>query len=134
MPISANLERNDSTGFGYIGTGMTESSGILTFPSTGIWSIRPTLYSDAIANDNILLYTEVTTDNSSYSTVMIVSDSGDGSATGAGHATGEYLFDCTDTSTHKIKFRVESITSGSKIIGTTTYNTTFFTFTRLGDT
>ena len=133
-PISANLERNDSTGFGYIGTGMSVSSGIWTFPSTGIWSIRPTLYSDAIANDNILLYTEVTTDNSSYSTVMIVSDSGDGSATGAGHATGEYLFDCTDTSTHKIKFRVESITSGSKIIGTTTYNTTFFTFTRLGDT
>jgi hypothetical protein len=33
--ISANLERIDTAGQGYIGTGMTESSGIFTFPSTG---------------------------------------------------------------------------------------------------
>jgi hypothetical protein len=37
--ISANLERVDNTGFGKIGTGMSVSSGIWTFPSTGLWKI-----------------------------------------------------------------------------------------------
>jgi hypothetical protein len=32
-PIASNLERSDSTGFGYIGTGMTVASGTWTFPS-----------------------------------------------------------------------------------------------------
>jgi hypothetical protein len=38
--LTANLERDDSTGFGYIGTGMTQSSGIFTFPTTGIYLIN----------------------------------------------------------------------------------------------
>ena len=38
--LTANWERNDSTGFAKIGTGLTESSGIFTFPSTGIYLIR----------------------------------------------------------------------------------------------
>jgi hypothetical protein len=33
------LERNDTAGFNYIGTGMTESGGVFTFPSTGTWMI-----------------------------------------------------------------------------------------------
>ena len=37
--ITANWERVDTDGFNYIGTGMSESSGIFTFPSTGIWLI-----------------------------------------------------------------------------------------------
>ena len=32
--ITANWERNDTSGFGRVGTGMTESSGTFTFPST----------------------------------------------------------------------------------------------------
>ena len=35
--ISSNLERNDSSSAGFIGSAMTESSGIFTFPSTGIY-------------------------------------------------------------------------------------------------
>ena len=38
-PISSNLERNDSSGFAKIGTGMTESSGTFSFPSTGIYKL-----------------------------------------------------------------------------------------------
>ena len=39
-PISANLERADDPSFAKIGTGMTESSGVFTFPSTGIWRVE----------------------------------------------------------------------------------------------
>ena len=35
--ITANLERTDTYGFGQLGTGMTESSGVFTFPSTGFY-------------------------------------------------------------------------------------------------
>ena len=38
-PISANLARPTGTLQNYLGTGMTESSGIFTFPSTGYWLI-----------------------------------------------------------------------------------------------
>ena len=133
-PISANLERNDSTGFGYIGTGMSVSSGTWTFPSTGIWLIRAKMNCEAISNDNVVLRTRITTDNSTYVTVAEANDSGDGSATGAGGVMSEFLFDCTDTSTHKVQFSSTSIGSGSYIIGTSSYNTTSFTFVRLGDT
>ena len=133
-PISANLERNDSPGFGYIGTGMSVSSGTWTFPSTGIWSIKVIFYSEIVANDNVVVNTRITTDNSTYATVSQAVDSGDGSTNGAGQGTSEFLFDCTDTSTHKVQFQATSINPGSSIVGTSSYNTTSFTFTRLGDT
>ena len=39
-PLSANLERVDTGGWGKLGTGMSVSSGTWTFPSTGIWKIE----------------------------------------------------------------------------------------------
>ena len=43
-PISSNLEQNDSSGNGVpIGSSMTESSGVFTFPSTGIYMIIASL-------------------------------------------------------------------------------------------
>ena len=39
-PIASNLERVDTTGQGYIGSAMTQSSGIFTFPSTGVYEIK----------------------------------------------------------------------------------------------
>ena len=38
--ITSNWERDDTYSFGQLGTGMTESSGIFTFPSTGIYLIQ----------------------------------------------------------------------------------------------
>ena len=40
--ITANWERNDTAGFGRVGTGMTESSGTFSFPSSGIYLITTT--------------------------------------------------------------------------------------------
>ena len=39
-PISSNLEADDADGYGNIGTAMTNSSGILSFPSTGYYFIH----------------------------------------------------------------------------------------------
>ena len=40
--ITSNLARLTSSGYGSINAGMTESSGVFTFPSTGIWLVRYT--------------------------------------------------------------------------------------------
>ena len=38
-PINANWERADTSGFSYKGSGLTQSSGVFSFPSTGYWKI-----------------------------------------------------------------------------------------------
>ena len=66
--VSANLEIVDTNGYGSIGSNMTESSGIFTFPSTGIYLILVSAFigfatqGDAQAS----LVTSVTTNNSSF--------------------------------------------------------------------
>ena len=45
--LNSNWERNDTAGFGLLGTGMTESSGTFSFPSTGIYEIQANLYGNA---------------------------------------------------------------------------------------
>ena len=48
-------------------------------------------------------------------------------------ATNSAFFNCTNVSTHKVKFAAQSITSGSEISGNTNTNNTTFKFIRLGD-
>jgi hypothetical protein len=133
-PITSNLERNDNVGFNYIGTGMTVASGTWTFPTTGIWLVRFISRVDAVANDNVLIDLNTTTNNSTYALAAESAVSGDGGAQGAATAVTETIFDVTNTSTHKVQFSVDSITAGSTISGNTSYNHTYFTFIRLGDT
>lgn len=131
--ISSNLERVDDASSAKIGTGMSESSGIFTFPSTGLYLVRYNILGEAIANDNILGSIKTTRDNSSYDEVAVGYFSGDGSSTGSGSSSTECFFNVTNTSTHKVRFNIASIDGGSAIFGNTGENLTFFTFIRLGD-
>jgi hypothetical protein len=121
--VDANLERVDTDGGGYIGTGMTESSGIFTFPSTGIWLITYNQLSDGLVRVNI----ETTVDNSSYTSASYVYCD---SSVQSGEA--KFLFDVTSTSTHKVKF--DYWNGSGTLYGATNANFTHFTFIRLGDT
>ena len=133
-PISANLERVDTGEFAKIGTGMSVSSGYWTFPSTGLYQVSCTFRAEIVPNDNIVLSTWTTPDNSTYTQIGLAIDAGDDSTpTGAGSASSNIFFNVTDTSTHKIKFRAESVASGSYFLGDTNVNNTYFTFIRLGD-
>tara|TARA_R110000765_G_scaffold329969_1_gene420744 strand:+ start:993 stop:1586 length:594 start_codon:yes stop_codon:yes gene_type:complete len=131
--ISSNLERVDDASSAKIGTGMSESSGIFTFPSTGLYLVRHNILGEAIANDNILGSIKTTRDNSSYDEVAVGYFSGDGSSTGSGSSSTECFFNVTNTSTHKVRFNIASIDGGSAVFGNTGENLTFFTFIRLGD-
>lgn len=133
--ITSNLERADDASSALVGTGMTESSGIFSFPETGVYlvTVHAYIYVGA-APDNVLLRTYVTTDNSSY---HIVADTVSHGAGGAGDSNGssQALVDVTDVANVKVKFEAASVGSSSNgIYGNTSYNSTSFSFIRLGDT
>jgi hypothetical protein len=132
--LSSNLERADEDGAGYVGTGMTESSGIFTFPATGMWLIQFTCAGNIKINDNVGCHLRTTTDNSTYDTAAFCDVSGDNSDLGTSTATTFFIFDVTDVSTHKVRFRTESMSTGSQVLGDTTRTRTGMFFQRLGDT
>ena len=133
--ITANWERNDTSGFGQLGSGMTESSGIFTFPSTGIYSIRLVfslitgVSADSGANASIV----TTINNSDY---VVQTDNYVSAEAGSKYFSGsaEFIFDVTSTSTHKAKFQYYRSQSGTTLRGSSSNNRTYVTFIRLGDT
>jgi len=133
-PLTSNLERVDTTGAGFIGTAMSESSGVFTFPSTGIWLIQFFVVGNIKINDNVGCRIERTTDNSSYDIASQTDISGDNSDLGTGAGTAFFVFDVTDVSTHKVKFRTASMSAGSQTLCSTDNSRTSMLFHRLGDT
>ena len=111
-PISSNIERVDTSGQGTIGSAMSVSSGVFTFPSTGIYLVtfQGTGYT-ASGGDNVSMQMNVTTNNSSYTTVD--SQAEGNSETRNFSLSGGSLIDVTDTSNVKVSFCVSSIDSGS---------------------
>ena len=135
-PISSNWERNDSTGFSKIGTGMSQSSGIFTFPSTGIylitWGYIAYSYGNARGINEKL---EVTTNNSSYSEASMAQTHINNVASITYiNAGGSYIFDVTDTTQCKCRFEFTVTGDASSYAGSSSYNENHHTFIRLGDT
>ena len=132
--ITANWERDDTNGFGQLGTGMTESSGVFTFPSTGIYQLffSATFNTDPSGGDTYFIHIHTTTDNSSYTKRT---ESGMGEDNGRPQTgSTSCLFDVTNTSTHKVKFATGSVAPNSEVLGSTSENKTYVMFLRLGDT
>ena len=133
-PLSSNLERVDDASFEKIGTGMSVSSGIWTFPSTGIWHVKfiAILYANN-SSDYVQNLIHVTQNNSSYD---IVAQALSGAATGHAFNTGicECFVDVTDTANVKVKFVIDHADTSNKIRGQSGYQRTSMTFIRLGDT
>ena len=133
--ITSNLSRNDKTGApSQIGTGMSQSSGIFTFPTTGKYLVIVSAEYGLNGSDNINLRTKVTTNNSSYSNQGRCIDGNNGTGERSGNATSFSFINVTDTSQVKVKFNVSSIGSGSRVTGDSTDISTTFVFIRLGDT
>jgi hypothetical protein len=131
--ITTNLERNDTTGFSLLGTGMTESSGIFSFPSTGHWMVTPTMFITSAAGDNLGVQAHFTVDYSTGPTWTFIGSQNIGTGiTIQNSAT--YIVDVTDTAECKIKFTTQSVSAGSGILGSTTGNFSWWTFAKLGDT
>jgi hypothetical protein len=132
--LTANLERDDTYGNGLLGTGMSESSGEFTFPSTGFWKVyfqmNWHLSTDVRwANNKI----SVTTDNASYNVAAVGATNGNASAGYECSCATEKIVDVTDVANVKVKLYVSCVSSQATWYSTSD-NAVFATFIRLGDT
>ena len=137
-PIASNWERND-TAFEKIGTGLTESSGIFSFPSTGKYRIDYQLYgrtadgADSQYNESSI---KVTTNNSTY-TARATASNHVQITQGANGQFSNYctaVVDVTDTSNVKFMVSVDVANNNCVILGSTDSQFTGITVIRLGDT
>ena len=137
-PIASNFERVDTMSYAQLGTGMSESSGIFTFPSTGYWWVIFNHY--IYTGNNVGGYMneakiEQTNDNSSYSVIA----QGDASLIDDGNGyrqtscTNAFI-DVTSTSLVKVRFSVDASYASMSTVAITDNTKTGFSFVRLGDT
>ena len=136
VPIASNWEQVDTDGYGGIGSVMSQSSGIFTFPETGIYYISFGVNSTLNGNDRAVgSFIQTTTDNSSYSTASqgttFINTPG---SVAYANAFMDFMFDVTNVSTHKCRFGVSNVNSSTQTDGSTAQNATYATFIRLGDT
>ena len=135
--ISAAMSRSDATGFEKIGTGMSQSSGVFTFPSTGYWEVifHGEVYrsgSDRTPFGRI----EVTTNNSSYSNgatwQAFVNQNGlSSNIHNNGHA--EQFVKVTDTANVKVRFVLGTGGDSVTLQGSSGTPITYFTFKKVAD-
>ena len=137
-PIASNLSRWATT-WEKIGTGMTESSGIFSFPSTGKWIVefvcKYTTNPSNAAERNALNFIEVTTNNSSYSVYAQNSAQMYDTATSidSGAITAVPI-DVTDVANIKVRFSTQEQSGTTKTQGNASLLTTFMRFSKVGAT
>ena len=130
--ITSNLGRGNSSPLGAVGSAMTESSGIFTFPSTGHYRITASFQGDASdSNDSYQGLTQSTTNNSSYGVRAIAYNYLDQITT-----TISVILDITNVSNDKVKFSTQNVNSSqtATLLGNSSQAQTCFSFIRLGDT
>ena len=133
--ITANWQKSTAAGdnTGSVGSAMTESSGIFTFPSTGIYYIVYDCLTGT-SNDqlNMWSYIATGTDGSDHNHLSVMASSGDSGTMNS--VTHSALLDVTNTSTQKVYVRAYAANTGCYVSGNANSQRTRLTFIRLGDT
>jgi hypothetical protein len=132
--VTANLAEHSGDGYGTLGSAVTVSSGIYTFPQTGYWMITAAavIYSDSSAQADQEISIQTTTDNGTYDTAAF--------SFTTQTTTGDYnlmythfLLDVTSTTNCKAKVYIYS--DGTNTVrGESAALLTYTTFTRLAAT
>ena len=134
--ITSNWERNDNR-FNKIGNGMTQSSGVFSFPNTGIYLIQCLIGFNNNQNANYIGgFVQVTSDNSTYVTAGQGFSNINYTNFGGSMNTTVYfnfMFNVSSTSTHKCKMATSSNSGNYNVLGSSVANLTSMTFIRLGD-
>jgi hypothetical protein len=139
--VTDNWERTDTGPFEKIGTGLTQSSGVFSFPSTGKYLItfNPCYTNRGGGTNHNHVYfrgeISVTENNSSYNVRSQGNDSFDNATGGEfyGSQTLQMLLDVTDISNIKVKVGFY-LANATTVLGDTNQNLTSINFMKLGDT
>ena len=127
--ITSNWSRTNDSAFEYTGTGLTQSSGVFSFPSTGKYFISYIGYFSHSNNDGFVgLILHVTTDNSTYTEHGTSAAAGNRTSSDPTMSSASFaLLDVTNTSNVKFKFEGQSLNPCS-------LNSVQFYCLRVGDT
>ena len=129
--IVDNWERVDDATSSSINAGMTESSGVFTFPSTGLWLVTAQVAIYLEADGTAGVYIQVSSNSGSdYDNCGYVVEGGDSPANQSGAMS--ILVNVTNASTFRYQLKADSLTSPSMIRGDTDYNRTALIFERKG--
>ena len=138
--MTSNWERSNATGFSKLGTGMSESSGIFTFPSTGIYRLEfnsLATVAQGTSSSAAFIYIQATTNNSSYTDIIgqasSIGDSGGGGTLYYANFNVHTYLDVTDTSNVKVRFTLYS-DGNVTWRGYTGYPSTYAIFTKVAET
>lgn len=134
-PITSWSRRPSS--YVQIGSAMTVSSGVFTFPTTGIWRIRYKIFWNftVTANDQYQSYIRTGTSGTPDTSAEGIVEGGGTSNDHLGTTSTQLLFDVTDTTNCVVDFTIASIGSGNFLVGgSTSYASTSVEFTKLGET
>jgi len=138
-PIASNWEQNDGSdpAVSYYGSQMTESSGVFTFPSTGIYYVELLVgyYINGDSGYNHS-YIKAATNGSTFNTMTECTTfiTGNSSANTWASTTGSIIIDVRSTSEDIVRFDIDVDSSGTTIVGNSTRDITAARFIRLGDT
>ena len=128
-------ERVDDATFSNVGSGMTESSGVFSFPSTGKYLIQGIISFNSAGSDSNYneVFVEGTSNNSTYDTLATNSDDIQSSTNERGATSYVTIFNCTNTSTHKIRFSAFS-QNAVTVLGDSNISRTHVMFIKLSET
>ena len=135
-----NFERSDTAtmNFPIGGSGMTESSGIFTFPQTGIYLLQFQVnWFFAGDEREVIINIEVSSNSGSNYTQVALSRGHIKQCEGTNthsNCIASAIIDVTNASTFRAKGRTDTGGSNVSINGNSGATETFFRFTRLGDT
>ena len=129
-PIASNLEQVDDASYENLGSAMVESSGVFTFPSTGIYLVTGTaICHEGSSTDNFVQF------DFYYNSVRLFQiyhqlPMADGYTTG----TNSALVDVTDVAQTGYVNYGNADSPATELMGNSTINLTSLSFIRLGDT
>ena len=128
-------ERVDDASFTKVGTGMSVSSGIFTFPKTGVYKV--TMFSGIQNNSGDTgtnLVAEISSDSgSNFDETIFLTVQGDTSNYRQATVSGVGIVNVTNTSTFRFRAVGKSFSSGSSIPGHTNKTRTGILFERIAD-
>ena len=122
-------EQVDDASYSSVGSTMSVSSGIFTFPTTGLYRITHTVRGFSSSGQDNYLGTESQVSRDSGSNYDgVFSALGSVPSGGSGNASGCTLVNVTDTSQVKFRIRSDSVGGSSRLHGNSTMNITWVMF------
>jgi len=136
-PIASNWERYDYKLHGVKGTGMTQSSGIWTFPSTGWWNVYFNVQGYYSGDSRYISPRIKVTDDNASNWYFGVMNGGFVHGVESGHS--DFGWNCQgvlkigNVSNDKVRFDVVTNNNSANMTGNADYTTTCAIFIKLGE-